>query len=509
MTTGRDLGMDLPSILIVEAERAGADMMAQILGEEFDVHVAASGEMAFAILNTQWIQAVFCNQQLPDDSGVTILAEVRWRWPDIVRLLLTEYTEPHAMVAAIDEAGIYHYIQKPWHPDQLMLAARNATRLFAMQREHDRLKLELRLARPAAEKRILFERAFERDHAHFEKLVRRQDSPLNEICRQAAKAATFDIPVLIQGETGTGKELLAQAIHYASQRSLGPFLAVNCGAIPDTLLESELFGHRKGSFTGAHANRRGLLEEADGGTLLLDEIGDISPAFQVKLLRFLQEGEIRAVGANEAKKVNVRILSATHRDLHAEVQEGRFREDLYYRLAAMTLWMPPLRQRRGDIGVLADHLLDTLSAQHGRHVHGFTQEALDCLSAYDWPGNIRELQNEILRMLVLTEHDRLGADLLSPGVLHRVAAARGRDDANSALGSLAAQRDMDMISLQSEGPLQARIERIEARILLETIVRCRWNKSRAAKELGLSRVGLRAKLDRYGIAPDAERETIQ
>ncbi|ACB94803.1 sigma-54-dependent transcriptional regulator [Beijerinckia indica] len=494
---------DLPPILVVDDEPRSVEVMARVLREEFDVHVANGAEAALAVLNAHWIQAIFCDQRMPGMTGVKLLADVRQRWPDIVRIIVTGYTDPDDMIEAINEAGIYQYITKPWHPDQLLLAARNATQLFAMQREHDRLSLELRLARPAVEKRLVRERALVRETYHFEALVRTQGSPLNETCHQAAKAATFDIPVLIQGETGTGKELLARAIHYASQRASGPFLAVNCGAIPDTLLESELFGHKKGSFTGAHANRRGLLEEADGGTLLLDEIGDISPAFQVKLLRFLQEGEIRAVGANESRRADVRILSATHRDLREEVRAGRFREDLYFRLAAMALTMPPLRKRPGDVRVLADHLLDTLSARHGRRVHGFTAEAMTCLMDYDWPGNVRELQNEVLRMLVLTEGDLLGADLLSPGVLHRVAGARASGHADGEA------MESPTLSTPESGPLQERIERIEAQILMETIVRCRWNKSRAAKELGLSRVGLRAKLERYGIAPDAGRETIQ
>ncbi|MPT21836.1 MAG: sigma-54-dependent Fis family transcriptional regulator, partial [Starkeya sp.] len=257
----------------------------------------------------------------------------------------------------------------------------------------------------------------------------------------------------------------------------------------DELLESELFGHKKGSFTGAYATRIGLLDQADGGTILLDEIGDVSPAFQVKLLRFLQEGEIRPVGSNETRRVDVRILAATHRDLAGEVKAGRFREDLYYRLAAMVLTLPPLRERRGDLRVLAPRILDSLSSAHGKRTQGFTEEALACIEAYDWPGNVRELQNELTRMLVLAGGGPLGADLLSPHVLRGAAAS----SANATAADLA---------VRDTGPLKDRIERMEALILMETLLRCRWNKSRAAEELGLSRVGLRAKLDRYGIARD-------
>jgi len=313
---------------------------------------------------------------------------------------------------------------------------------------------------------------------------------VEEVCRKAAQVAGFNVPVLVLGETGTGKELLARAIHYGSPRSDRPFYAENCGAIPDELLESELFGHKKGAFTGAHTTRIGLLEQADGGTVFLDEIGDISPAFQVKLMRFLQEGEIRPVGSNETRNVDVRVLAATHRDLTAEVRAGRFREDLYYRLSTMTLTMPPLRDRPADIPVLARHILERLCAAHGKPVSGFAPDTLSCLEGYGWPGNVRELQNEIMRMLVLCEGDALGAELLSDPVL-RGAAMNARQPSDADAATLEA--------LAQGGPLKTRIERVEAGILLETLVRCRWNKSRAADELGLSRMGLRAKLERYGI----------
>ncbi|QTL04657.1 sigma-54-dependent Fis family transcriptional regulator [Aquabacter sp. L1I39] len=475
-----------PALLVVDDEPRSAEVMARVLGEEFEVFTALSAAEARRILEAEWIQAIFCDQRMPEVPGVAFLTEVRERWPEIVRVIVTGYTDPQDMIGAINEAGIYQYVSKPWHPDQLLLVARNAAHLFSLQREHDRLSLELRLAAPTAEARLARKRAEVAQNFHFDTLIRAAGSPLNATCRRAAQVAAFDVPVLIQGETGTGKELLARAIHYSSLRSERPFFAVNCGAIPDELLESELFGHKKGAFTGAHVTRIGLLDQADGGTILLDEIGDVSPAFQVKLLRFLQEGEIRPVGSNEAKRVNVRVLAASHRDLVKEVEAARFREDLFYRLSAMVLTMPPLRDRRGDLKPLALAILDSLCAQHGKAAKGFTEEALACIAAYDWPGNVRELQNEVLRMLVLTTEPLLGADLLSPHVL-RAAAAPPPEAA--------------AIALPDNGPLKDRIERMEASILLETLVRCRWNKSRAAEELGLSRVGLRAKLDRYGIAP--------
>jgi len=479
-----------PAILVVDDEPRSVEVIARVLDEEFDVFTALNADEARAILENEWIQVIFCDQRMPQTSGVALLTEVRERWPDILRIIVTGYTEPEDMIEAINAAGIYQFIAKPWHPDQLLLAARNAAHLFTLQREHERLSLEMKLTLANAEQRLSVQRARVAQNFHFDALVRAPGSPLGEACLRAAQVATFDVPVLIHGETGTGKELLARAIHYSSLRSDKPFFAVNCGAIPDELLESELFGHKKGSFTGAHTTRIGLLDQADGGTILLDEIGDVSPAFQVKLLRFLQEGEIRPVGSNEAKRVNVRVLAATHRDLHGEVGRARFREDLYYRLSTMVLTLPALRERRADIAVLAQSLLDALSLQHGKKARGFTDEALACMRAYDWPGNVRELQNEVTRMLVLATRDALGADLLSPHVV-RSAAAETRALEEIALPVAAAS-----------GPLKDRIERMEASILTETLVRCRWNKSRAAEELGLSRVGLRAKLERYGIARD-------
>ncbi|MFG1346160.1 sigma-54 dependent transcriptional regulator [Xanthobacter autotrophicus DSM 431] len=474
-----------PAILVVDDEPRSVEVIARVLDEEFDVFTALNAEEARRILENEWIQVIFCDQRMPQTSGVALLTEVRERWPDILRIIVTGYTEPEDMIGAINEAGIYQFIPKPWHPDQLLLAARNAAHLFTLQRDHERLSLEMKLTTSTAEARLGALEARVKQNFHFDTLIRAPGSPLSQVCTRAAQVATFDVPVLIHGETGTGKELIARAIHYSSLRSDRPFFPVNCGAIPDELLESELFGHKKGSFTGAHVTRVGLLDQADGGTILLDEIGDVSPAFQVKLLRFLQEGEIRPVGSNESKRVNVRVLAATHRDLHGEVGRARFREDLYYRLSAMVLTLPALRERRADVPVLAQAILDALSAQHGKRAKGFTDETLACMQAYDWPGNVRELQNEVTRMLVLAERDTLTADLLSPHVV-RAAAAEIRAP--------------EAIALPDGGPLKDRIERMEATILTETLVRCRWNKSRAAEELGLSRVGLRAKLDRYGIS---------
>jgi two-component system response regulator HupR/HoxA len=273
-------------------------------------------------------------------------------------------------------------------------------------------------------------------------------------------------------------------MHYRSGRADKAFVVENCGALPDTLLESELFGHKRGSFTGAFEDRIGLFQQADGGTIFLDEIGETSPAFQVKLLRVLQEGEIRPVGGTKTVSVDVRVVSATNRDLEEDVRQGRFRQDLYYRLSTMTLHVPSLRARPMDIPFISQQVLDKAQVALGKPVKGFTQEAMDCLTAYRWPGNVRELQNEINRMLALSDSDWLGAEYLNGRVVH----AAGVEE----------EPELRMLS-GINGSLKDRLEMLEARVLKEAMVRHRWNKTRVADELGLSRVGLRAKLTRYGL----------
>jgi two-component system response regulator HupR/HoxA len=290
---------------------------------------------------------------------------------------------------------------------------------------------------------------------------------------------------MITGESGTGKEMVARAIHYESLRADRPFITENCGALPDTLLESELFGYKRGAFTGAVEDRVGLFQQADGGTLFLDEIGETSPAFQVKLLRVLQEGEFRPLGSSRAVNVDVRVIAATNRNLDEDLLSGRFREDLYFRLATIAIHVPPLRERPMDFPLLADRVLDASCSALGKTVTGFRTDALAALATYDWPGNVRELQNEILRMVALANGPKLGAELLSPRVL-RVPAVTRVDSAEASAGGLA-------------GSLKEHLEQLETRVLKSAMQRHRGNKSRVARELGLSRVGLRAKLARFGL----------
>jgi len=474
-----------PTLLIVDDEVRSLETLRRILEDDFDVKTASTVEQAEAILQKEWVQVILCDQRMPEKTGVEFLKQVREKWPDVIRMIISGYTDSEDIISAVNDAGIYQYITKPWHPDNLILILKNATRLFELQRQNEALSIELKVTPGQLDESMEDKRKKLRDNYRCEDgIVRTPNSCMNEVCDKILRIAPYDISVLLSGESGTGKELAARALHYNSLRWDKPFVVENCAALPDELLESELFGCKRGAFTGAVEDRVGLFERANGGSVFLDEIGEVSPAFQVKLLRVLQEGEIRPLGSGRTRHVDVRIIAATNKDLETEVHEGRFREDLYYRLATVTIPLPPLRARMVDIPTLANSLLDVAMRELDKKVSGFSDEALACMQAYRWPGNVRELQNEVRHMLVMGTGDVLGAELLAPRVLR----AAPQDEA-PALENLA--------SLQ--GPLKDRVEALEARILRETLIRHRWNKSRAAKELELSRVGLRSKLERYGL----------
>jgi two-component system response regulator HupR/HoxA len=476
----------LPTVLVIDDEVRSVEALERILEEDFDIKKAVSIGEAEAILAREDVRVVLCDQRMPEMTGVEFLKGVRERWPDVVRMIISGYTDAEDIIRGVNEAGIYQYVTKPWRPDSLLLTLKNAVRLYELQRENELLAIELKMSPGRAEKVVANRKRGLRQHFQSDDgIVRASSSPMNDVCDCLRRVAPYDVSVLIMGESGTGKELVARALHYNSLRWNKPFVVENCGAMPDDLLESELFGHRRGSFTGAVDDHVGLFQRADGGAVLLDEIGEVSAAFQVKLLRVLQEGEIRPVGGRSTCKIDVRFIAATNRDLEADVRAGRFREDLYYRLAAVTIRTPALRDRRMDIPVIAEKLLEKAQRQLGKTVKGFSAEALDCLSAFHWPGNVRELQNEILRLLVMAPDDAvIGADQLSPRILSATLSDDGGD------GQSPVSRD---------GTLRERLEQLEASILRESLIRHRWNKSRAAKELGLSRVGLRAKLERHAL----------
>ena len=475
----------LPVVLVVDDEPRSLQTITRVLEDEFDVLTATGSAEAERILAREWVQVILCDQRMPGETGVVFLARVREQWPDTVRIIVSGYTDAEDIIAGVNRAGIYQYLTKPWTPDALLLTVRGAVQLARLQRENETLALELKLTAPAVQQRLGARRRQLREQHAFARLVRAPGSPLDEVCALAARIALYDIPLLIAGESGTGKELLARAVHYNSPRAERPFVVENCAALPDTLLESELFGHRKGAYTGAFEDRQGLFAQADGGTLFLDEIGEISPAFQVRLLRVLQEGEFRPVGSARTQRCDVRVIAATNRDLTAEVRAGRFREDLYYRLAGFVLEVPPLRARPDDIAPIAQALIADIAAAFGVRIDGCAPETLARLVRHDWPGNVRELRNELQRLIALADEPLLGPQQLSPGIGPGAAEAASGDDPAVAAG----------------GTLVARLDRLERAILEETLNRLRWNKTRAADELGLSRVGLRAKLARHGLGP--------
>jgi two-component system response regulator HupR/HoxA len=482
----------LPSVLVIDDEIRAVETLARILEAHFEVHSATNAAAARAILEREWIQVVLCDQRMPDITGVEFCAEIRERWPETIRMIISGYTDSEDLINAINEGGIYQFITKPWHPDEVILKLNNAVELFELNRKNERLAIELNLHPKTLKEAIEVQRKALQTHYSWEGIVRSPESSMNQTCDVVKQVAPFDVSVLVTGESGTGKELCARALHYNSLRQNEPFVAENCGALPDELLESELFGHKRGAFTGAVEDHVGLFESANGGTVFLDEIGDISPAFQLKLLRVIQEREVRPLGSSRRRPIDVRIVAATNRDLEEEVRAGRFRQDLYYRLATFIIKLPPLRERLEDIPYLASYLLGEAMAELGKSVDGFTHEAIECLQSYRWPGNVRELQNEIKRMLVLAQERKLGADLISPHVLRAIPEEL--------------RQDMKLVTSQNRGTLKSRIEQLESRIIKETLVRHRWNKTRAAEELGLSRVGLRSKLERYGLEQGASDE---
>ncbi len=365
-------------ILVVDDD---ADMLRllslRLQAAGFEVTAVGSAEAALAQLEVQRPQLVLSDVQLPGRDGLALFDEVRARHPSLPVILLTAHgTIPDAVEATA--RGVFTYLTKPYDGKELI----------------EKIHQALALSAPAIA------------HSHANETWRSEivsrSNRMAEVLAEAHMVAQSDASVLLLGDSGSGKEMLARAIHRASPRAARPFVAVNCGAIPEALLESELFGHMKGAFTDAVSNHKGLFQAADGGTLLLDEIGDMPPALQVKLLRVLQERAVRPVGSSQSLPVNVRIISATHRDLEAAMAAGQFREDLYYRLNVVTLSLPTLGERREDIPLLANHFLDLLARKYGKRLSGFSPEALKALTAASWPGNVRQLYNVVEQVCALS-----------------------------------------------------------------------------------------------------------
>lgn len=460
--------MEPATVLVVDDEPRVLDALEAVLAAEFRVLRAEGGDDALRALEAEEVSVIITDYRMPRMTGVELLRRSQDVVPDAIRIVLTAYTDVDSLMDAINTGRIYHFVPKPWDPNELLVVVRRAVERYALSRENARLGEELELAlnalrREAAETR--------QRPLTFERLVGAQTG-LRQAVDLARKVLDTETTVLLLGETGTGKELFARLIHDNGPRRAARFVAQNCGALSESLLESELFGHARGAFTGAVVERKGLFEEADGGTIFLDEVSEMSPAMQLRLLRVLQEGEIRRVGTSAPRKVDVRVLAATNADLEADIEAGRFRKDLYYRLNVFPVLLPPLRDRPEDIPTLAEYFLRVYRERARRAVPSISPEALRCLRAYPFPGNVRELENEIERAVTLADPGQpVGPEHLSDRV--RTGAER----------------------MASPQTLNEAIEQLKRRMIEDALREC-GSKTRAAEQLGLTRQSLQQMLRR-------------
>lgn len=455
------------SILIVDDDSSVRRVMQMQLTEAgYDVKPAANGNEALRILLESHPKLVITDLRMPELDGIELLRRIAENEIETTVIMITAFGSIETAVQAM-RLGAYDYITKPIDYDALLVAVHRAM-------ERQSLIDEVRNLRSALDRRYGFENII----GHSKSLLR--------VLEMAARVAQHDSTVLINGETGTGKELLARAIHYNSLRRNQPFVTINCGAIPKDLIEAELFGYSRGAFTGANANKPGKVELADGGTLFLDEIGELPLESQVKLLRLIQQGEVERVGATTPKIINVRIIAATNRNLTAMVEDGAFREDLFYRLAVVPLFLPPLRERKEDIPELAEHLFQKTKADHGMQNVRVAPSVISRLSAHRWPGNIRELQNVVERMLVLSNGEQITEEDL-PEELRRSI----QTPSNSSF----------LLEFPDEG---ISLEGIERELLLRALEKAGGNQTRAARYLDISRRTFIYRMEKHGIRPENE-----
>ena len=452
----------MASILVVDDEPGVRSSVAGVLGDEgLAVDTAASGEECLERAAAGSYSVIVLDIWLPGIDGLTTLQRLTERGVDARVVMMSGHGSIEQAVKAIKQ-GAFDFVEKPLSLDKTVLVVRNALRQHRLERENRDLRA--RVETPVT-------------------LV--GDSPALRALRRLVETAGPSLGrVLILGENGTGKEVVARLIHQHSARRNRPFVEVNCAAIPEELIETELFGHVRGAFTGAIADRPGRFEQADGGTLFLDEVGDMSLKTQAKVLRVLQEQSLERVGGGQRVRVDVRVLAATNKDLQAEIRHGRFREDLFFRLSVVPVAIPPLRERREDIPVLAEHFMATISREYGRRMRRLTPEALARLQAYDWPGNVRELRNAVERLIIMGHDDRVTAEEVAfLGDGHPQGALRG-PAAEAAGLRLSEARDA-----------------FERDFILRTLARAQGNMSRTAELLGLERSNLYKKMRAFGILP--------
>ncbi len=466
-------------MLVADDEASIRHVLTLILSEHgYEVRAVADGAEALKELAARHYDVVVSDVRMPKVDGLALLKQALAQYPELTFLVMSAYGSKDQALEAVG-AGAYDFIQKPFKPEEVVFVLKKAEERLRLVRENRRL------------------RGTSTDQTPLDRMIGTSEA-MNGLKRQISRVAPVSTTVLISGESGTGKELVAQAIHEMSPRSAMPFITVNCGAIPAGLIESELFGHARGAFTDARQAKRGLFSEADGGTLFLDEIGELPMPAQVKLLRFLQEGEIRPVGDNRSEKVDVRIVTATLRDLTRLIEKGEFREDLFFRLHVVNLKVPALRERREDIMLLARTFLGRFNRAFNRDP-AITEVSLDAealLQAYAWPGNVRELENAMERAVLMTD----GAAIVPESLPEKIWAARAEAPAGAPPALALPAPDALQFSLKRA------IHDVEERFIRAALRQTRGNRTRAAELLELSHRALLYKIKDYGIDPDAEGE---
>lgn len=471
--------MKKEDILILDDQPEILNALERQFKDRYQVYVCNKGEDALEVLRKKIVAVIISDQRMPGMTGVEFFNQARKLQPDSIRILITAYADLNATINAVNEGKISHYIAKPWEPDELDIIVQQAVDKYRLIQENHAFADKLQKANEKLQEENVRLKQSIGEKFDFSHIIGHSPKMLS-VFKLASKVVDTPTTVLILGETGTGKELLARAIHYNGKRKERIFVAQNCGAMPDSLLESELFGHEKGAFTGAIKTKLGLFELADGGTIFLDEIGDTSPAMQQRLLRVLQEGEIRRVGATKPIHVNIRIIAATNKNLEKAVKNKEFREDLYYRLNVFPIQLPPLRERKEDFQDLISHFIYQASEKIEKRISGISDEALALLQKAEFPGNVRELENEIERAVTLSEvNGKITPDLLSPR-FHQ-------------------NHEASYKTLSLDMPLKGQIEALEKKLIHLALNETQGNILKAAEKLGLSRAGLHKKLNRYQI----------